>query len=141
MGAEIALEMASRDHSAAAIVADGAGLRSARELPDVGGNWNNVMMWPIAGAMTIGTSIVRGEMPPSPMSGKVDEIETPVFYIASANVFDELDLNQLWFQKTTAEKALWEVDAGHTGGLKTHPEEYESRVIAWFDSHLLQQAR
>jgi len=141
MGAEIALEMASKDHSAAAIVADGAGVRSAREIPDVGGIWDVGLMWPITGAMTVGTSIMTGEMPPSPMSGKVDEIETPVFYIASANVFDELELNRLWFEKTTATAELWEADASHTGGLKTHPQEYERRVIAWFDAHLLQQAR
>ena len=128
------------DHSAAAIVADGAGVRSVVELKDLSLG-ASFIQWPIAGAMTVGTAVIKGDMPPSAMSGKVDDIQSPVMYIASQNVDDELELNRKWADKTNAEHELWEVDAGYTGGLKTHPAEYETRVIAWFDAHLLQQAR
>jgi hypothetical protein len=34
---------------------------------------------------------------------------------------------------------LWEIpEAGHTGGLETRPDEYEQRVVAFFDQALLQ---
>jgi len=141
MGAEIALEMASRDHSAAAIVADGAGVRSSRELSDVSWGPSKIIQLPVVGAMTAGTSILNLTTPPSPLLQKVDDIQTPVFYIASGRVSEEAELNRKWYARTTAASEFWEVDAGHTGGLKTFPDDYERRVIAWFDTHLLQQAR
>ncbi len=140
MGAEIALEMATNDHSAAAIVADGAGVRSVREMKDVSFSSDKFVQFPVAAEMTWGAALLRFEMPPAALSGKVEDIQTPVFYIASENVSDELELNQKW-STATAGSQLWEVDANHIGGLKTYPEDYESRVIAWFDSHLLEKAR
>ena len=36
-------------------------------------------------------------------------------------------------------KEIWEItDAGHTDGLSAHPEEYERRVIAFFNAALLE---
>jgi pimeloyl-ACP methyl ester carboxylesterase len=141
MGAEIALEMATKDHSAAAIVADGAGVRSSREMKDVSFGWSKFVSYPVAAGMTWGTALFRLEMPPAALSGYIDDIQTPVFYIASDQIAEERELNETWSKLTTSEHQLWKADASHTGGLKTQPKEYESRVIAWFDAHLLEKAR
>jgi hypothetical protein len=38
---------------------------------------------------------------------------------------------------TTATRRAWELpDAGHTGGLRTHPAEYERRTTAFLDQAL-----
>ena len=35
-------------------------------------------------------------------------------------------------------KAIWEVrGSGHAGGIDAQPEQYERRVVAFFDRHLL----
>ena len=141
MGAEIALEMATNDHSAAAIVADGAGVRSSREMKDVSFGWSKFVSYPVAAGMTWGTALFRLEMPPAALSGYIDDIQTPVFYIASDQIAEERELNETWSKLTTSEHQLWKADASHTGGLKTQPKEYESRVMAWFDAHLLEKAR
>jgi pimeloyl-ACP methyl ester carboxylesterase len=139
MGAEIALEMATKSDAAAAIVADGAGVRSVRELNSMEGSWSKYLTWPTVAGMSVGTAALTGELPPAALISSVDDINSPVLYI-SGNIGEERELNRMWAAKT-ARSEHWEADAGHTGGLKTHPEAYESRVIGWFDAHLLQQGR
>jgi hypothetical protein len=49
------------------------------------------------------------------------------------------DLNPAYFDAADEPKTLWEIpEAGHTGGLETRPDEYEQRVVAFFDQALLQ---
>lgn len=49
------------------------------------------------------------------------ETENPTFYAAAGEP-----------------KTIWEIpEASHTGGLDARPEEYERRVIAFFDKALL----
>lgn len=140
MGAEIAIDAAASGGNFGAVVADGAGVRSLRELATLDSRPEKYLELPVMVAMTAGTTLLTGETPPLPLTGQVKNITSPVLYISS-NLGDERDLNRKWFDRTTAPKDLWEIDAGHTQGLNAHPDAYQARVLGWFDTHLLQQAR
>jgi hypothetical protein len=50
----------------------------------------------------------------------------------------EQQMNREYDQRAGRGTVLWEMpDAPHTGGLATHPVEYERRVVAFFDRTLL----
>ena len=61
-----------------------------------------------------------------------------MFLIYSGHPLGGEELNEQFYAAAGEPKTLWKIaDAGHTGGLDTHPEEYEQRVIAFFDRALL----
>ena len=140
MGAEIALDAAVHGARPGAIVSDGAGERSINEFKTLKWSFEKAIAYPTIAIQSYGSALVTGRDIAPAQATRIHKVTSPVFYI-SGNVWTERDLNRDWEKKTTATHELWEVDAGHTGGLKTHPEEYERRVIAWFDTHLLKQAR
>jgi pimeloyl-ACP methyl ester carboxylesterase len=140
MGAEIALDAAVHGARPGAIVSDGAGERSIREYHTLKGSFEKTLAYPAIAVQSYGSALLTGNKIPPPQASRIEKVVSPVFYI-SGNVWTERELNGEWNEKTTATHELWEVDAGHTSGLKTHPEEYERRVITWFDTYLLQQVR
>ena len=122
------------------IVSDGAGERSIKEFLALDWSPDHAFAVPVIAAQSYGTALINRTGVPPAQETRIDRVASPVLYIAG-NISSERELNRTWFEKTVVEKDLWEVDAGHIGGMKTHPREYESRVIAWFDAHLLQPAR
>jgi hypothetical protein len=58
--------------------------------------------------------------------------------IAAPNSRNGEDLNRGYYRAAKAPKALWEIpESRHLGGLAARPQEYERRVIAFFDRALL----
>jgi hypothetical protein len=50
----------------------------------------------------------------------------------------EVDFNELFLDKLGGRARLWVVpDVGHTGGFDRYPDDYEARVIAFFEAMLL----
>jgi hypothetical protein len=50
-----------------------------------------------------------------------------------------VETNPAFYAAAGEPKTLWEIpEAGHTGGLEAHLQEYERRVIAFFDHALLE---
>ena len=48
------------------------------------------------------------------------------------------ELNPDYFEAAGEPKTLWEIpEGGHTGGIDAQPEEYEARVVGFFDRALL----
>jgi hypothetical protein len=48
------------------------------------------------------------------------------------------ELNADYYAAAAQPKTLWKIDeAGHVGGLTARPQEYEQRVIGFFDRALL----
>ena len=137
MGAEGALDAATRAAPVAAVVSDGAGSRSINETLSLPRTWTDVIGLPTVAELTGIVIVLTGETPPPSLESQVDRITMPVFYIASQNIGDERELNRIWASKTTAVHQSWEVDAGHTEGLKRYPDEYEQRVIGFLNEHLL----
>ena len=63
----------------------------------------------------------------------------PVFFIyATPGQGGEAELNPVYLRAAREPKSAWNVPgASHTGGITARPEEYERRVIAFFDRALL----
>jgi pimeloyl-ACP methyl ester carboxylesterase len=57
---------------------------------------------------------------------------------AGEDVGSEYQLNRVWAERARGRVQLWELpDGEHTGALDEEPEEYERRVIGFFDRRLL----
>jgi hypothetical protein len=58
--------------------------------------------------------------------------------LIAAGGSDEEDLNREYAAAIGDSASLWVVpDSPHTGGLETHPVDYETRVVGFFDRTLL----
>jgi hypothetical protein len=60
-----------------------------------------------------------------------------VLLVASGGFEQEIPANRIYREHGGATTELYELpDAGHTGGLRKHPEEYERRTISFIDRAL-----
>lgn len=136
MGAESALEGASSGDALRAVVSDGAGVRSINELRSLPLTWSRALSMPSYAAVNGAITLLEGTPPPPALEDRVRRIQAPTLLISS-KVAEEQQINRIWRDKMTAPVVLWELpDTGHTAGLRTHPDEYESRVISFLDTHL-----
>ena len=136
VGGEALLEASAKMRGFAAIVSDGAGARSVREdvvhmraskLPEI-----------ISSAvMTGGVSIFANQLPPPSLVDLVPKIApTAVFFIHATKGAAGEDNNPDYFDAAGSPKQIWKIETSHTHGLTDHPQEYERRVIAFFDRTL-----
>jgi uncharacterized protein len=138
LGGELLLETAGETDQLKAVVAEGAGLRSIREHLDKPGarKW---LALPVYTTYTAAIAVFSNHSPPPDLKELVGRIAPrPVFLIYARNGLGGEELNRQFYAAAGEPKTLWEIsDAGHTGGLDAHPEEYERRVITFFDDALL----
>jgi uncharacterized protein len=133
MGGEEALRAAAEDGDLSAVVADGAGAatRGDQTLLDEGAMASSVTWASLRLA-----SLVSGDDEPAPLKDIVAGIDAPVLLIAS-NAEGERTVDAAYQDRIGADAELWYVpDAGHTKADSVHPQEYEQRVLALFDSAL-----
>ena len=143
VGGETLLQTAAGSNGLKAVVADGAGSRSIREdLARPGtGKWAEI---PTSLVITLGTALFSNHMPPPNLKDLVPRIAPrPLFFIyGEHDQSNVVDLAPAYYAAAGQPKAIWEVaGASHTGGIDTHPREYERRVIAFFDGVLLSNRR
>jgi hypothetical protein len=62
---------------------------------------------------------------------------TAVFFIHATKGAAGEDNNPDYFDAAGTPKRIWKIETSHTHGLTAHPQEYERRVIAFFDRWLL----
>ena len=90
--------------------------------------------------ISAGTAILSNQAPPPNLKGLVARIAPrPVLFIYGQH--DQPNVRGLtpsYYNAAGTPKAIWQVPgASHTGAIDTHPQEYERRVIAFFDHALL----
>ena len=139
MGAEGALRAAATGVPLRAIVADGAGastLGDDKLLPHGLSPVFTSVTW-----LTMrGTELVSGEPEPAGLSRIVGRIRAPVLLIAS-NAKGERAIDQIYRDRIGRNASLWYLpDAGHTGGLSTHPAQYAARIESFLARALRGQA-
>jgi alpha/beta superfamily hydrolase len=139
VGGETLLQAAAESAGLNAIVSDGAGSRSIREDSTLPGwrNWGEV---PTSFVISAGTAVFSNHLPPPNLKGLVGRIAPrPVFFVYGEH--DQPNVRSLtpsYFRQAGDPKALWRIPgASHTGGIDSHPHEYERRVVAFFDHALL----
>jgi uncharacterized protein len=135
-GADVLVEVAARRDDLRAVVADGSTNRSLADVANVahGGDW---LALPFYASLYAASEVFLGARPGPPLADLAAQVPlTPIFFIAS-NWAVERQAAPVYADAARASSRLWEVDAGHTQGLKEHPREYARRVLAFFDQALL----
>ena len=134
-GAEV-LIYAATNGTIKAVVAEGAGVTSLAELRLLPGRGKWIFA-PFIWANATATEVLAGVGPSEPLREQTERVPPGRLLLISSR--QEAPINRVYAEGTNAEH--WEIrDAGHTAGLKTHPEAYEARVIAFFDRALLRAA-
>ena len=130
---------AAEDRRLRAVVSEGAGARSVAEHWDDPGP--TPVQKPFSGmvAQTVALTVLADEAPPPSLATLIDDIAPrPLLLIRGLDGQPQEALNRAYYDAAGSPKALWSVPgAGHTAALSTHPQEYERRVVGFFDRALL----
>jgi uncharacterized protein len=136
VGGEMMLQTAAETDAIKAVVSEGAGSRSIREVVEKRA-WLDV---PTYSVLTAGTALFSNHAPPQNLKQLVSRIAPrSVFFIYSTHGTggEEKLLNPKYYAAAGEPKAIWEIpESSHVGGIKARPKEYERRVIGFFDRAL-----
>ncbi len=140
LGGEVLLGAASAYPGIQAIAADGATTRSLDELLALPSERPLVRNF-TARVMYAAVQILSGETPPVPLlDSMIAAPSTSYLLIAGGGNQREVAFNEFFAAATPDRARLWIApEAAHTGALGLYPEEYERRVIAFFDGVVLNQ--
>jgi dienelactone hydrolase len=136
VGGELLIHAAAENEDLAAVVSEGAGERSWRESVLQGpGGWSQL---PTVLALNGIITVITGDAPPPSLKDLVAEISPrPLLLIYAANGQGGENLNPEYHEAAGEPKELWEITTGgHTGGFEAEPEEYERRVLGFFEEAL-----
>jgi hypothetical protein len=139
VGGEMMLETAAETDTLAAVVSEGAGARSTTEDMDQDdpalGKWT--LGFAMSAAKTVAVAVSSNQAPPANLKDLAARIEQPLLLIAAPNSGHGEGLNRGYAKAAGDSATLWEIpESGHVGGLKARPEEYERRVVGFFDEAL-----
>jgi dienelactone hydrolase len=139
VGGEMMIQTAAETDALKAVASEGAGIRSLRETLEV----PSAEAWlgaPFKAVETAATAVFHDQAPPPSLVALVARIAPrPLLLMYSGEgQGGEVQLNPEFHRAAGAPNTLWEIPgAGHTGGIRAQPEEYERRVIGFFDQALL----
>src|SRR5690606_10390947 len=88
----------------------------------------------------IGTTmrLISGEDTPPPLRDTVQRIGPRRVLLIAASVNEETELGALYMRLGGPSFEMWTIpESRHVGAYDLHPQEYEQRVIAFFDEALL----
>jgi hypothetical protein len=135
MGGEVLLQAAGESTTLRAIVAEGS---TGRTAADFGELESGEFMWVFHTVVGVTMRAISGEAVPPPLMEMVTRIAPRDVLLIGSQVPDELDLMQRYKDIGGESFDIWFIpEEKHVGGFDLHPEEYEQRVIAFFDESLL----
>ncbi len=136
VGGEAMIEAAASNSGLRAVVSEGAGVRSVRE--DLLRGPRGWFALPEAAVQTAALTVMSGTPPPPSLEKLVPRIAPrPVFLIYAGQGGGGEELNSEYFEHASASSTLWKIEeARHVVGFQARPEEYERRVIGFFDRAL-----
>ncbi len=138
VGGEMMLQAAAESDGLAAVVSEGAGTRSLKEeLVEYDGR-TLMRGFHAMLAKQAGIALWADELPPPSLVDLVPRIAPrPTMLIWAPNGGNRETMNLVYQRLIGPSAELWEIDdARHIKGLQTHPEEYERRVVDFFDKAL-----
>jgi dienelactone hydrolase len=136
VGGEMMLQAATETSDLKAVVSEGAGMRSLREAVHLEGSdrWIAAPVW---GLVTAAAALFSSDLPPPSLTDLSGEIAAPVFFIYATPGQGGESLNTQYYEAAPEPKQIWAAEGGHTGAIDAVPDEYERRVVAFFDRELL----
>lgn len=137
VGGELMLQAAAEGAGFRAIVSEGAGIRSVREALELTGSerWIGVLEFGVA---TVATAVFTSDLPPPALTELSAELSAPALFIHATPGQGGESLTPDYYDAAQGPKELWAAEGGHTGALDAEPEEYERRVVGFFDDYLLE---
>lgn len=137
VGGEMLLQQAAENDALQAVVSEGAGIRSYREVAEVDSaeTW---LGWPVWMATTAGVALFSDTLPPPNLKDLVADVAPkPVFLIYAERGQGGEQLSAEYAEAAGPSAQVWRTDSSHVGGYDADPEEYERRVTGFFDEALL----
>lgn len=141
LGGEVLLGAAAAYPAIKAIAADGATTRSLDELLALPSERPLVRNF-TARVMYAAVQILSGETPPQPLlDSMLTAPATSYLLIAGGDHEREVAFNELFTASLGERATLWVAPgASHTAAFGLYPDQYEQRVIAFFNTVLLDEA-
>ena len=136
VGGEMMLQEAAESDGMKAIVSEGAGIRSVREGIQMDGAAKVIATW-ASGIATVGTMVWTSNLPPRGLTELSGEITEPTLFIHADPGMGGETLTEKYYEAAKGAKQSWQAPGGHTGALDAAPQEYERRVVGFFDRNLL----
>jgi hypothetical protein len=138
VGGELLIEAAAEADAFAAIVSEGAGARSIRDVLDRPGTPGLLDLW-IWSLVTPAAAVLTDRLPPRSVRDLVDEVSPTALLLVYGEQGQpqEISMNPDFYEAAGEPKELWEVpESAHIDGIDAQPEEYEQRLIEFFDRYL-----
>jgi uncharacterized protein len=130
----VLLEAASRDSRLAAVVSDGGARPMDTQRVMKPGAVQRAAVWETM-QLVRGISGMESSTSLVPMMPRI--APRPVLLVAGDPAAGEIKVARAYRDAGGATVELWELpDTAHTGGLRTHPREYERRTVAFLDRAL-----
>jgi uncharacterized protein len=137
MGGEVLLQAAGESSALKAIVAEGATGRTADDFAKLKDGGKTMLVFHTVIGATM--RLISGEETPPPLMDMVRQIAPRRVLLIGSHVAEELDLMARYKEIGGESFDIWFIpEAKHIGGFDLYPEEYEQRVIAFFNETLLQ---
>jgi dienelactone hydrolase len=138
VGGELMIEAAAGNPGLKAVASEGAGIRSLREALETPGSkkWVPSVFKAVE---TLATATFSDHAPPPDLKTLATKLAPrPLLLMYSGRgQGGEIDLNPVFHRAAGPTSTLWQIPgAGHMGGIRAQPAEYERRVIAFFDAAL-----
>ena len=140
VGGEMMIEAAAETDGLAAVVSEGAGARSTTEDMDEddSGLAKYTLGFAMSAVKTAAVAVSSNQAPPANLKDLAAKVEQPMLLIAAPNAPTGEKLNRGYAKAAGDSATLWEIpESGHVGGLEARPEEYERRVVGFFNEALL----
>jgi uncharacterized protein len=141
VGGEMAIHAAAHSDAFAAVVSEGASGQSLRDELANPGLRDRLLDLPAQVSLIAALTVFSDELAPPSLNSEVPRIApTPVFFVYGEHGQggSETRPNKGFYAAAGEPKEIWEVPNGqHIAGITTEPEEYERRVIGFFDDALL----
>lgn len=137
VGGEMMIEAAAHHAGLRAVVSEGAGTRWVAE--DLHSSFPSILIQlPFSTAATVATAVFSDSLPPARLETLVDDVAPrPLLLIWTSRGVGGEWFNPLYFDRAGEGAEIWEIaESAHIDGLRTRPEEYERRVVDFFDRAL-----
>ena len=141
VGGEMMIEAAAESTALKAIVSEGASERSVRDhVANPGTKLDQVVG---LGIFTGAAALWTSDLPPADLRGLARQMAASALFIYGEHGQPaEKPANEGFYAAARGPKELWEVpDSGHMKGIEAQPQEYERRVVGFFDRALLGERR
>jgi len=138
VGGEMPIHAAAHSDAFKAFVSEGASGQSLRDGLANGGILDSFLG---GGPNTLATALFTNTLPPPSLRSEVSKIAPNAVFLVygeKGQNGSETKPNKGFYAAANAPKEIWEVPGGqHIAGITTRPQEYERRVVAFFDRALL----